>query len=49
MHFLDGRERVLGGVVTGGTVRGPAGVDELVCYMDRGRELWVRLTFRPYN
>ena len=40
---------VLGGTVTGGTTRGPAGVDELACYMDRGRELWVRLTLRPFN
>jgi hypothetical protein len=24
--------------ITGGTTRGPAGVDELACFMDRGRE-----------
>jgi hypothetical protein len=40
---------VLGGEVTGGTTRGPAGVDEYGCYMYRGRELWVRVTVRPFN
>jgi iron complex outermembrane receptor protein len=40
---------VLGGEVTGGTTRGLAGVDELACYMDRGREVWLRLTLRPFN
>ena len=35
---------VLGGQVTGGTGRGPAGVDELTCYVDSGREVWLRLT-----
>lgn len=39
----------LGGQITGGTMRGPAGVDELGCYMDRGRELWLRLTWRSPN
>lgn len=38
---------VLGGQFTGGIGRGPAGVDEVGCYGDRGRELWVRLTLRP--
>jgi outer membrane receptor protein involved in Fe transport len=40
---------IFGGEVTGGTTRGPAGVDELSCYMDRGREVWIRLTLRPFN
>lgn len=40
---------VFGGEVTGGTTRGPAGVDELACYMDRGREVWLRITLRPFN
>ncbi|CAN7342742.1 TonB-dependent receptor [Phenylobacterium sp. LjRoot219] len=40
---------VLGGQVTGGTTRGPAGIDEVACYMDRGREVWLRLTVRPFN
>ena len=35
------------GVITGGTVRGPAGVAETMCQTRRGREVWVRLTFRP--
>jgi iron complex outermembrane receptor protein len=38
---------VLGGQITGSTTRGPAGVDELLCFMDRGRETWLRVTFRP--
>lgn len=36
---------VFGGQNTGGTTRGPSGVDELACFMDRGRELWLRLTY----
>ncbi|WP_098105548.1 TonB-dependent receptor [Novosphingobium sp. PC22D] len=36
----------LGGLITGSTVRGPAGIDEVGCYMDRGRELWIRATFK---
>ena len=39
----------LGGQITGGTTRGPAGVDELGCYMDRGREFWMRLTLQISN
>ncbi|WCT73994.1 TonB-dependent receptor [Sphingomonas naphthae] len=35
-----------GGIITGSTVRGAAGIDEVGCYMDRGRELWVRATLR---
>jgi len=35
--------------ITGGTVRGIGGVDEVGCRTDRGRELWVRLTLRPFN
>jgi hypothetical protein len=47
---LNGRTgAVLGGEVTGGTTQGPAGVDELACYMDRSREVWLRLTLRPFN
>lgn len=40
---------VLGGVVTGGTGRGPAGVNEIACFVDRGREVWLRLTLRPVS
>jgi outer membrane receptor protein involved in Fe transport len=39
----------LGGITTGGTTRGAAGVDEVSCYMDRGREVWFRVTLRPFN
>jgi iron complex outermembrane receptor protein len=41
--------QILGGQITGGTGRGPAGVDELVCNVDRGREVWLRLTLKPFN
>jgi iron complex outermembrane receptor protein len=40
---------ILGGEVTGGTGRGPAGVDELQCYMDNARQIWLRLTWKPFN
>ena len=42
-NFQNG---LLGGQVTGGTGAGPAGVDEVGCYMDPGREIWLRLTLR---
>jgi iron complex outermembrane receptor protein len=45
-NFQNG---LLGGFVTGGTVRGPAGVDEVLCFTDRGRELWIRATWKPLN
>jgi iron complex outermembrane receptor protein len=37
------------GQVTGGTIRGPAGIDEVVCYVDPGRELWLSVTLRPFK
>jgi hypothetical protein len=40
---------LFGGQITGGTVRGPAGVDEIACFVDRGREIWLRLTLRPLS
>jgi iron complex outermembrane receptor protein len=40
--------QILGGQNTGTNTRGPAGVDEVTCFVDRGRELWVRATFRPF-
>jgi iron complex outermembrane receptor protein len=49
LNFNAQNGAVLGGEVTGGTTRGPAGVDEVSCYMDRGREVWLRLTLRPFN
>jgi hypothetical protein len=33
--------------ITGKTFEGPAGVDQMVCFMDPGREIWIRLTIRP--
>jgi iron complex outermembrane receptor protein len=36
-----------GGQITGGTTSGPAGIDELGCYMDPGREIWFRVTVHP--
>ena len=36
----------LGGQITGGTTKGAAGVDEVACYMDPGRQLWLRLTVK---
>jgi len=40
---------ILGGEITGGTTRGPAGIDEMGCFSDRGREIWLRLTVRPFG
>ena len=39
---------VLGGQVTGGTTSGPAGVGQTECWIDPGREVWLRLTVRPF-
>lgn len=38
-----------GGQITGGTGAGVSGIDEVGCYMDPGRELWLRLTLRPFS
>ena len=35
-----------GGLITGTSTRGIAGTDEVGCWTDTGRELWVRLTVR---
>jgi iron complex outermembrane receptor protein len=35
-----------GGLITGGVARGIAGTDEVGCWADTGRELWVRATVR---
>jgi outer membrane receptor protein involved in Fe transport len=37
---------IFGGEITGGTGVGPAGIDEVVCNMDPGREVWIRLTLK---
>lgn len=38
---------LLGDPITGGTISGPAGHSEKGCYTERGRSVWLRLTFRP--
>lgn len=35
-----------GGVLTGGDTRGPAGIDELSCLIERGREVRLRLSVK---
>ena len=40
---------LFGAQVTGGTGRGAAGIDEAACFMSRGREIWLRLTYRPFS
>jgi iron complex outermembrane receptor protein len=34
---------------TGTNTRGPAGVAEVVCRLDQGREIWMRLTYKPFS
>jgi iron complex outermembrane recepter protein len=38
-----------GSEITGTNLVGPAGTDDIVCWMDRGREVWLRLTIKPFN
>jgi iron complex outermembrane receptor protein len=38
---------VFGGQLSGVATKGVAGSDELTCIAERGREIWVRFTFRP--
>src|SRR5439155_20212256 len=38
---------LIGGQITGGSTSGLAGIDELGCYMDPGREIWFRVTVHP--
>jgi iron complex outermembrane receptor protein len=33
---------------TGGTTSGLAGIDQQGCFVDPGREVWLRLTVRPF-
>ena len=37
---------IFGGQIAGGPVGGPAGGDVAVCNVDRGRELWARVSYR---
>jgi iron complex outermembrane receptor protein len=39
---------LFGGEITGGTATGPAGIDQVGCNAYAGRELWIRLTVRPF-
>jgi iron complex outermembrane receptor protein len=43
---FSAEDQGFGGQITGGVGRGPAGVDELACWVDRGREVWLRLSYR---
>jgi outer membrane receptor protein involved in Fe transport len=45
-NFANGA--VLGGEVTGGTGVGRAGIDQVGCNVYPGREVWLRLTVRPF-
>jgi iron complex outermembrane receptor protein len=40
---------IFGGEITGGTARGPAGIDGMACFADPGREIWLRVTVRPFG
>jgi iron complex outermembrane receptor protein len=40
---------IFGGQVTGGTVRGPAGIDEMGCFSDPGRAVWLKFTVKPFG
>jgi iron complex outermembrane receptor protein len=45
--LLPGTE--ITGSVNPPNLRGPAGIDEVGCFMDRGREIWLRVTFKPFS
>jgi outer membrane receptor protein involved in Fe transport len=38
-----------GSEITGTNLVGPAGIDEIGCWMDRGREVWIQLTYKPFS
>jgi iron complex outermembrane receptor protein len=40
--------QVLPGSVTGGTTKGPAGTAENTCVARPGRQMWLRVTLRPF-
>ena len=37
-----------GGQITGGIGKGPAGIDEIGCFVDPGKAVWLRLTVRAF-
>lgn len=47
LNYAGGQ--ILPGSTAGAVDAGPAGADELVCTYGRGRELWLRVTFRPFG
>jgi outer membrane receptor protein involved in Fe transport len=40
---------VFPGMISGAPIRGPAGSGEILCAYGQGREVWLRLTARPFN
>ncbi|CAN7579098.1 TonB-dependent receptor [Phenylobacterium sp. LjRoot219] len=46
--FSSGLALNTAGQVTGAATRGSAGIGEVGCYTDRGREVWLRFTYRPF-
>jgi iron complex outermembrane receptor protein len=46
-QFSAATGQVLLAPLSGGTARNAAGVDELACIVDPGRQVWLRLTLRP--
>jgi iron complex outermembrane receptor protein len=34
--------------ISGGTARGPSGIDPAGCFADPGREVWLRVTVKPF-
>jgi len=40
---------VFPGKITGAPIRGPAGSGEINCAFEQGRELWLRVTARPFS
>ena len=40
---------IFGQQTTGGTTSGAAGIDQVACFVDPGRQIWLRLTVRPFG
>jgi len=40
---------IFGAQTSGGTSSGPGGIDQVGCFVDPGREVWLRLTVRPFT